>query len=144
MIRTFFFSFFFFFVDSRMSSLVLISIDRSHSCNISVQNSNDKNCINRKKEEEKPLLYIYIYIPKTQLDFLKNQFSISLRLEKLRKKISHRYRLFIITIMRPRLSNACIHEFFTIDKTMELSVFYCTMHSSIENLFTSSHNKILS
>ena len=83
MIRTFFFSFFF-FVDSRMSSLVLISIDRSQSCNISVQNSNDKNCINRKKKEKKTLLYIYIhiYIPKTQLDFLKNQFSISLRLEK--------------------------------------------------------------
>ncbi|KAK1122488.1 hypothetical protein K0M31_009707 [Melipona bicolor] len=128
-----------------MSSLVLISIDRSHSCNISVQNSNDKNCINRKKKEKNHYyIYIYIYIPKTQLDFLKNQFSISLRLEKLGKKISHRYRLFIVTIMRPRLSNACIHEFFTIDKTMELSVFYCTMHSSIENLFTSSHNKILS
>ncbi|KAF3422815.1 hypothetical protein E2986_13473 [Frieseomelitta varia] len=70
--------------------------------------------------------------------------EVNLRLEKLGKKISHRYRLFIITIMRPRLSNTCIHEFFTIDKTMELSVFYCTMHSSIENLFTSSHNKILS
>lgn len=100
-----------------------INKHQSHPCNISVQNSNDKKCIDRKKK---------LRISETKLDFLKNQFNIGLRF-KILKNLSEINWLFIITIIWDHVSvRAYTSIFYHRKNTMELNVFYCTMHNSID------------
>lgn len=95
----------------------------SHLDIIIVQNSNDKKCIDPNGNDAICLRHAIRFNKRNQFDF-------SVRANE---KIRRRYRLFIVTsIIRDYVSVRAYTSIFYYRDTMELSVFYCTMHNPIE------------